>query len=109
MDRYGKPIFRYAKDKVLAVLQSVAGIVESRDTLPILSNVLARRTAHFDVMALEMCPAVLEVPARHSAEVFALFSRPMAKLKQALALNLPRTSYFSSKVNGHNAPLMKSP
>lgn len=70
----------------------------------VLSNLLARRTAHFDVMALEMSLAVLEVPARHSAEVFDLFSRPMAKLKQALALNLPITSCFSSKVNGHNAP-----
>lgn len=85
-------------------MQSVAGIVERRDTLPILSNVLARRTAHFDAMALEMCPAVLEVPARHSAEVFDLFSRPMAKLKQALALNLPLTSCLCSKVNGRNAP-----
>jgi hypothetical protein len=85
-------------------LQSVAGIVESRDTLPILSNVLARRTVHFDATALEMCPAVLEAPAHHIAEVFALFSRPMAQLKQALSLNLPRTSYFSSKVDGRNAP-----
>ena len=55
-------------------------------------------------MELEMCPTAVEVPARHSAEVFTLFSRPMVKLKQALALNLPRTSYFSSKVNGRNAP-----
>ena len=83
----------------------------SRHT-PDLSNVLARRTAHFDAMALEMCPAGLEVPAHHSAEVFALFSRPMTKLKQALALDLPLTSCFSGKVNGatrHKAPLMKSP
>lgn len=85
-------------------MQSIAGIVESRDALSILASVLARRTAHFDAMALEMCLAVLEVPARHSAEVFDLFSRPMAKLKQALGLSLSRTSCFSSKVNGHNAP-----
>ena len=78
--------------------------MESRDTLPILSNVLARRTVHFDAMALEMCPGVLEIPDCHSAEVFDLFSRSMAKLKQALALNLPRSSCFSSKVDGHNAP-----
>ena len=70
----------------------------------VLSNLLARRTARFDVMALEMCLAVLEVPVRHSAEVFDLFSPPMAKLKQALALNLPLTSCFCSKVNGRNAP-----
>ncbi|KQO26381.1 hypothetical protein ASF11_01340 [Acidovorax sp. Leaf76] len=97
-------VLKATQDKVLAVLQSVAGIVERRHTLPILANVLIRRTPHFDVMELEMCPAAVELPARHSAEVFTLFSRPIAKLKQALVLNLPRTSYFSSKVNGRNAP-----
>lgn len=97
-------VLKATQEKVLAVLQSVAGIVERRHTLPILANVLIRRTAHFDFMELEMCPTAVEVPARHSAEVFTLFSRPMVKLKQALALNLPRTSYFSSKVNGRNAP-----
>lgn len=97
-------VLKATQDKVLAVLQSVAGIVERRHTLPILANVLIRRTPHFDVMELEMCPAAVEVPARHSAEVFTLFSRPAAKLKQALVPNLPRTSYFSSKVNGRNAP-----
>jgi hypothetical protein len=97
-------VLKATQDKVLAVLQSVAGIVERRHTLPILANVLVRRTPHFDVMELEMSPAAVELPTRHSAEVFTLFSRPVAKLKQALVLNLPRTSYFSSKVNGRNAP-----
>lgn len=97
-------VLKATQDKVLAVLQSVAGIVERRHTLPILVNVLIRRTPQFDVMELEMCPAADELSARHSAEVFTLFSRPIAKLKQALVLNLPRTSYFSSKVNGRNAP-----
>jgi len=97
-------VLKATQDKVLAVLQSVAGIVERRHTLPILANVLCRRTASFGFMELDISPSALEAPARHSAEVFALFSRPMTKLKQALALNLPRTSYFSSKVNGRNAP-----
>ena len=97
-------VLKATQDKVLAVLQSLAGVVERRHTLPILANVLIRRTAHFEFMELEMCPAAVEVPARHSAEVFTLFSRPVAKLKQALVLNLPRTSYFGSKVNGRNAP-----
>jgi len=97
-------VLKATQDKVLAVLQSVAGIVERRHTLPILANVLIRQTAHFDFMELEMCPPVLDAPTRHGAEVFTLFSRPMVKLKQALALNLPRISYFSSKVNGRNAP-----
>jgi hypothetical protein len=97
-------VLKATQDKVLAVLQSVAGIMERRHTLPILANVLIRRPAHFGFMELEICESTLEAPARHSAEVFTSFSRPMAKLKQALVLNLPRTSYFSSKVNGRNAP-----
>ena len=94
---------------ILAVLQSVAGIVKRRHTLPTVGNVLRCRTASLDFMEFDICPLVREAPARHIGEVFALFSRPMAKLKQAFALNLPRTSYFSSKVNGRKGPLMRSP
>jgi hypothetical protein len=93
---------------ILAVLQSVDGIVKRRDALPILANVLSRRTASIGFMDLDIGPLVLEAPARHIGEVFALLARPVAKLKQAFLLNLPRTSYFSSKVNG-KAPLMRSP
>jgi len=89
---------------ILAVLQSVAGIVKRRHALPILANLVSRRTASIDLMDLDIGPLVLEAPVRHSAEVFALLSRPVAMLKQAFALNLPRTSFFSSKVGGRNAP-----
>jgi DNA polymerase-3 subunit beta len=37
-------VFKATQDKVLAALQSVAGIVERRQTLPILGNVLMRKT-----------------------------------------------------------------
>jgi hypothetical protein len=37
-------ILKATQDKVLSVLQSVAGIVERRHTLPILGNVLLRKT-----------------------------------------------------------------
>lgn len=94
---------------ILAVLQSAAGIVKRRQALPISANVLSRRTASIGFMDLDIGPLVLEAPARHIGEVFALASRPVAKLKQAVALNLPRTSFFSSKVNGRKGPLMKSP
>lgn len=95
---------------ILAVLQSFAGIVEHRHALPILANVVSRQTASIGFMDLDIGPLVLEAPVRHSAEVFALHSRPVAKLKQvAVALNLPLTSYFSTKVNGRKVPLMKSP
>lgn len=89
---------------ILAVLQSVAGIVEFRHTLPTVGIVLRCRTASLGLMESDIGPSVLDAPARHIGEVFALFSRPMAMLKQAFALNLPRTSYFSSKVSGRNAP-----
>lgn len=89
---------------ILAVLQSVAGIVKRRHALPILANVLSRRTPSTGFTDLDIGPLFLEAPVRHSAKVFALFSRPMARLEQAVALNLPRTSYFSSKVSGRNAP-----
>jgi len=36
-------VLKATQDKVLAVLQSVSGIVERRHTLPILANVIARR------------------------------------------------------------------
>jgi DNA polymerase III beta subunit, N-terminal domain len=37
-------VLKETQDKVLAALQSVAGIVERRHTLPILANVLIRKT-----------------------------------------------------------------
>jgi hypothetical protein len=37
-------VLKSTQDKVLAALQSVAGIVERRHTLPILANVLLRKT-----------------------------------------------------------------
>ena len=39
---------------ILEVLQSVAGIVERRHTLPILGNVLSRRTASIGFMELDI-------------------------------------------------------
>ncbi|MBD9408262.1 hypothetical protein IB236_23240 [Acidovorax sp. ACV02] len=89
---------------ILAVLQCVAGIVKRCHALSILANLVSRRTASIGLVDLDIGPLVLEAPVHHSAEVFSLLSRPVAKLKQAFALNLPRTSYFSSKVCGRNAP-----
>lgn len=38
-------VLKATQDKVLRVLQSVAGIVERRHTLPIVANVLLRKTS----------------------------------------------------------------
>ena len=51
--------------KVLAVLQSVSGIVERRHTLPILANVLLRKTGN----ALQLTTSDLEIQIRTTAEL----------------------------------------
>ena len=45
-------VFKATQDKVLAALQSVAGIVERRQTLPILGNVLIRKNGIFNAASL---------------------------------------------------------
>ncbi|MBL8364909.1 MAG: DNA polymerase III subunit beta [Comamonas sp.] len=58
-------VLKATQDKVLAVLQSVAGIVERRHTLPILANVLIRKTGN----ALQFTTSDLEVQIRTTAEL----------------------------------------
>ena len=57
-------VLKATQDKVLAALQSVAGIVERRHTLPILANVLIRKTGN----RLELTTSDLEIQIRTSAE-----------------------------------------
>lgn len=58
-------VLKATQDKVLAVLQSVAGIVERRHTLPILANVLIRKTGS----ALQLTTSDLEIQIRTTAEL----------------------------------------
>jgi DNA polymerase-3 subunit beta len=58
-------VLKATQDKVLAVLQSVAGIVERRHTLPILANVLIRKSGS----ALQLTTSDLEIQIRTSAEL----------------------------------------
>ena len=58
-------VLKATQDKVLAVLESVAGIVERRHTLPILANVLIRKTGN----ALQLTTSDLEVQIRTTAEL----------------------------------------
>ena len=53
-------VLKSTQDKVLAALQSVAGIVERRHTLPILANVLIRKTGN----ALQLTTSDLEIQIR---------------------------------------------
>ena len=58
-------VLKASQDKVLAVLQSVAGIVERRHTLPILANVLIRKTGH----QVQLTTSDLEIQIRTVAEL----------------------------------------
>jgi DNA polymerase III subunit beta len=57
-------VFKATQDKVLALLQSVSGIVERRHTLPVLANVLIRKTAN----VLQLTTSDLEIQIRTQAE-----------------------------------------
>lgn len=58
-------VFKAPQDKVLSVLQSIAGIVERRHTLPILANVLLRKTGN----TLQLTTSDLEVQIRTTADL----------------------------------------
>ncbi len=58
-------VLKATQDKVLSVLQSVAGIVERRHTLPILANVLLRKTG----ASLQLTTSDLEIQIRTTAEL----------------------------------------
>lgn len=58
-------VMKTTQEKILSVLQSVSGIVERRHTLPILANVLVRKTDG----VLQFTTSDLEIQIRTSAEL----------------------------------------
>ena len=58
-------VLKAAQEKFLAALQAVSGIVERRHTLPILANVLIRKTG----AQIEFTTSDLEIQVRTSAEL----------------------------------------
>ena len=58
-------VLKAAQEKVLAALQAVSGIVERRHTLPILANVLIRKTGS----KIEFTTSDLEIQVRTAAEL----------------------------------------
>ena len=58
-------VLKAAQEKILSSLQAVAGIVERRHTLPILANVLIRKTG----AQIELTASDLEIQIRTSAEL----------------------------------------
>ena len=58
-------VLKTAQEKFLSALQAVAGIVERRHTLPILANVLIRKTGP----EIELTTSDLEIQVRTRAEL----------------------------------------
>jgi len=58
-------VFKATQDKLLAVLQSVSGIVDKRNTMPILANVMMKKTGD----ALQLTTSDLEIQIRTTAEL----------------------------------------
>jgi DNA polymerase-3 subunit beta len=58
-------VFKAAQEQVLSALQSVAGIVERRHTLPVLANVLMRKQGS----TLELTTSDLEIQVRTTADL----------------------------------------
>ena len=58
-------VLKATQDQVLAALQAVAGIVERRHTLPILANVLIRKTGS----SIELTTSDLEIQVRTTVEL----------------------------------------
>ncbi len=58
-------VLKDTQDKVLSVLQAVCGIVERRHTLPILANVMIRKTG----ASIQLTTSDLEIQIRTSAEL----------------------------------------
>ncbi len=58
-------VLKAPQEKLLAALQSVAGIVERRHTLPVLANVLLRKTGS----AIEITTSDLEIQVRTHADL----------------------------------------
>jgi DNA polymerase-3 subunit beta len=58
-------VLKATQDKVLSVLQAVSGIVERRSTLPILANVMLRKTG----ASLQLTTSDLEIQIRTTADL----------------------------------------
>jgi DNA polymerase-3 subunit beta len=58
-------VLKATQDRVLSVLQSVSGIVERRHTLPVLANVLIRKTGS----SLQLTTSDLEIQIRTQADL----------------------------------------
>ena len=93
-------VLKATQDAVLSVLQSVAGIVERRHTLPVLANVLPRKTGAVDSGQASSPVARLLTVFRHS-----LISAYWGGNSGWATLGTRTNGFYSaSKANLRNAP-----
>lgn len=111
-------VLKATQDKVLSVLQSVAGIVERRHTLPILANVLLRRNGNvlrveatnlLDEFVLICTPTATRIGQKFagmlSIELVALTHALHSQYRGSLSREARPNGFFSaSKANLRNAP-----
>lgn len=112
-------VLKATQDKVLAVLQSVAGIVERRHVLPILANVLMRKADGGALFGIELygpydtsscaapffhlVPGIRYASGGRSSTL--LSSGGCSFRNKALTAGLKLSGFFSaSKANLRNAP-----
>lgn len=93
-------VLKATQDKILSVLQSVAGIVERRHTLPVLANVLLRRTGVVDSGKVISPVASQLAVFRQSLTSASLGGRSSWATLGAR----PNGFYSASKANLRNAP-----
>jgi hypothetical protein len=93
-------VLKATQDEVLRVLHSIAGIVERRHSLPILANVLLRKTGVVDAgQANSPVASHLAVPRQSLMSA----SRKGGSGKATLSAR-PNGFYSASKANLRNAP-----
>ena len=98
-------VFKAAQEQVLSALQSVAGIVERRHTLPVLANVLMRKQGP----TLELTTSDLEIQVRTTADLGgeeATFSTTVGARKMIDILRtLPADQVVSLTASGNKLTL----
>lgn len=93
-------VLKATQDKVLSVLQSVAGIVERRHTLPVLANVLLRKTG-----AVDSGQVISPVASQFAVFRQSLTSASLGSRSGWATLGArPNGFYSASKANLRNAP-----
>ena len=94
-------VLKATQDKVLRVLQSVAGIVEQRHTLPILANVLLRKSE----MGVSSC---VNAPVQRVVLACRERGTPVVRRSESVGLLVssarPNGFFAASKANLRNAP-----